>query len=77
MVQKPQYVADAWQDTLMILKNREDMATIEGLCNLYQKVKPTNWKVLSKVQADPQSNTKQAAVDFLKRFVRGNGSGST
>ena len=70
MVQKPQYVADAWKDTLVILKNK-DMATREGLCNLYQKVKPTNRKVLSMIEADPQSNSERAAVDFLKRYVRG------
>jgi len=71
MVQKPQYVADAWRETSMILKSNEEMATIEGLSNLYQKVKPTNRKVLSMIQADPQNNSEQAAVDFLKCFVRG------
>ena len=30
MVQKPQYVADAWRETSMILKGKEQMATIEG-----------------------------------------------
>jgi len=71
MVQKPQYVADAWRETLMILKGKEEVATIEGLSNLYQKVKPTNRKVLSMIEADPQNNSERAAVDFLKRFVRG------
>ena len=64
-------MADAWRETSMILKSNEEMATIEGLSNLYQKVKPTNRKVLSMIQADPQNNSEQAAVDFLKCFVRG------
>lgn len=54
----------------MILQGKEEMATIEGLSNLYQKVKPTNRKVLSMIEADPQNNSERAAVDFLKRFVR-------
>lgn len=40
VVQKLQYVADACGGTLMILKGKEEMATIEGLSTRYQKVKP-------------------------------------
>lgn len=50
VVQKPQYVTDAWGGTLMILKGKEEMATIEGLSTRYQKVKPTNRKVVSMIQ---------------------------
>ena len=53
------------------VKSEDEMATIEGLSNLYQNVKPTNRNVLSMIQADPQNNSERAAVDFLKRFVRG------
>ena len=58
MVRKPQYVADAWREILMTLKGKEQMATIEGLSYLHQKVKPTKRKVLSMIQADPQNNTE-------------------
>lgn len=40
VVQKPQYVADACGGMLMILKGKDEMATIEGLSTRYQKVKP-------------------------------------
>lgn len=58
MVQKSQYVSDAWQETSMLLKSKEEMATIEGLSNLYQEVKHTNQKVLCMIQADPQNNSE-------------------
>jgi len=41
------------------LKGKEQMATIEGLSYLHQKVKPTKRKVLSMIQADPQNNTER------------------
>lgn len=65
VVQKPQYVTDAWGGTLMILKGKEEMATIEGLSTRYQKVKPTNQKVVRMIQVDPQNNSERAAEDFL------------
>ena len=69
IVQKPQYVADAWREALMMLKsNGEGLC---DLCDLYQTVEPTNRKVLSMIRADPQNNSERAAVDFLKRLVRG------
>ena len=71
IVQKPQYVADAWREALMMLKSKDGMATIQGLCNMYQRIEPTNRKVLSMIRADPQNNSERAAVDFLNRFVRG------
>jgi len=72
IVQKPQYVADAWREALkMMVKSKDELATIEGLCDLYQTVAPTNRKVLSMLRADPQNNSERAALDFLKRFVRG------
>ena len=71
MIQKPQYMADAWREALMILNNKEKLTTIESLCHLYQTVETTNRKVLSMIQADPQSNSEGAAAEFLKHFVRG------
>jgi len=72
IVQKPQYVADAWREALkMMVKSKDEIATIEGLCNLYQTVAPTNRKVLSMVRTDPQNNSERAALDFLERFVKG------
>ena len=55
----------------MVLKIKEEMATIDGLSNLYQQVKPTNWKVLSTIQANPQTKSERAAVQFLKHYARG------
>ena len=42
----------------MVLKSKEEMATIEGLSDLYEQVKPTNRKVLSMIQAVPQTNSE-------------------
>ena len=71
MIQKPQYVADMWPEALMILNSKEKLITIESLCHLYQTGEPTNRKVQSMIQADPQNNSERAATEFLKRFVRG------
>ena len=71
MIQKPQYMADAWREALMILNGKEKLTKIESLCHLYQTVETTNRKVLSMIQADPQSNSERAAAEFLKHFVRG------
>ena len=70
-VQKPQYVADAWREALMMPKSKEEMATMKGLRDRYQTVEPTNREVLSMIRADPQNNSERAAVYFLKRLVRG------
>ena len=55
----------------MSLKRRKEVASIVGLCNIYKDLEPTNKKVLSMVQAVPQSNAERAAVDYLKCFIRG------
>lgn len=73
MVQKPQYVADCWRLPLRSLKGKKEFSTTEDLCNLYQRIKPTNRKVISMLKADPNNNSERAALDFLKRFVRGMG----
>ncbi|XP_068698741.1 uncharacterized protein [Montipora foliosa] len=71
MVQKPQYVADAWREALVMLKSKLELSTIEGLRNMYQELEPTNKKVLNMLQATPKNNAERASLDYLKRFVRG------
>ena len=69
MIQKPQYVADAWREALVILNSKEELTTIQSLCHLYQTVVP-NRKVQTTIQANPQNNLLRAATEFLKCFVR-------
>ena len=72
LIQKAQYVADSWRGILqVVIHQRKEALTVEGLCALYNLVEPTNRKVLQLVNATPESNSERAAVDFLKRYVRG------
>ena len=42
MIQKPQYVADAWREALVILNSKEELTKIQSLCHLYQTVVPNH-----------------------------------
>ena len=55
----------------MILKRKNEIFTIEELYSIYQVVQPTNKKVLRMITAHPGNNSEQAALDYLKRFVKG------
>ena len=72
IIQRAQYVADSWRNVLqVVIHRREEVSTVEGLCTLYNLVEPTNRKVLQLLNAAPNSNSERAAVDFLKRYIRG------
>lgn len=72
LIQKAQYVADSWRDVLhVVIHRREEASTVEGLCTLYNLVESTNRKVLQLLNATPNSTSERAAVDVLKRYIRG------
>ena len=40
ILQKPQYLADAWREAQTMLKSKEERTTIKGPCHLYQTLDP-------------------------------------
>ena len=71
IIQKAQYVADCWDDIFRGSLVKGKLSTLEGVCDVYESLEPTTRKVLGMVSAFPISNAEQAALDYLKRFIRG------
>jgi hypothetical protein len=44
---------------------------MEGIQQFYDMVKPTNKKVLQKLDANPLTDSERDAVKFLQRYLRG------
>ena len=70
IIQKAKYVIDAWR-LILQLHFKEKVPTISTLLEIYNKVEPTNKKVLALLKASPSNQAEQTSLDYLKRFVRG------
>ena len=69
IIQRAQYVADCWEG---IFKSELRMlASVDKLANLYDSLKPTTKKVLTMLNAVPDTNAQRSALEYRKRFLRG------
>ena len=66
IIQKAQYVADCWED--IFKQELRMLASVDKLATLYDSLKPTTKKVLTMLNAVPDTNAERSALEYLKRF---------
>ncbi len=71
LIQKPHIMLSTWQPILSELKMFESFQSFDKLEMLYDRMKPTNKKVLQLLQAQPNTDGERDALKFLQRYVRG------
>ena len=71
LIQRPRYVANAWQPIVQALKQHKEFKDLSSLAELYQAKVPTPKKVCKLFEAEPGNESeRQCFFDHLKRFVR-------
>jgi len=69
LLQKPQYIADCWKGIVFtLLPNFPDFAT---LSKRYELLIPSMSKILSCLEANPESDWKRDSLKFLKQYIMG------
>ena len=71
LIQKPYIMVCSWKKTISILRNHQDFQTIANVKMFYNKVKPTNKKIIKLLQADPQNDGERNAFKYLQQYIRG------
>ena len=69
LLQKPQYIADCWKDIVStLLPSFPDFA---ALSKRYELLIPSTSKILSCLEANPESDGERDSLKFLKRYIKG------
>ncbi|CAH3036081.1 unnamed protein product, partial [Pocillopora meandrina] len=69
LLQKPQYIADCWKDIVStLLPSFPDFAAIS---KRYELLIPSTSKILSCLEANPESDGERDGLKFLKRYIKG------
>ena len=67
LLQKPQYIADCWKDIVSTpLPSFPDFAAIS---KRYELLIPSTSKILSCLEANPESDGERDSLKFLKRYI--------
>lgn len=68
LLQKPQYIADSWKDIVStLLPSFPDFAAIS---KRYELLIPSTSKILSCLEANPESDGERDSLKFLKRYIK-------
>ena len=71
LVQKPYLMVSVWREVLSGMKTYEDFSSVCNIKKFYNKVQPTNRKVLQLLKAEPISDAERESYKFLQEYVRG------
>ena len=71
LIQKPHLMISSWESVITSLKAHPSFQSLAALDAFYDKLKPTNKKVLDSFVSLPSTDGEMAAFKFLQRFVRG------
>lgn len=72
LVQATKYISDSWKKPLEQLRNLKEFKSIDAIHQLYDKVRPTNKKVLELIkEAIPNTSADREALNYLRRYIRG------
>ncbi|KAK3700877.1 hypothetical protein QZH41_003040 [Actinostola sp. cb2023] len=71
LIQCPRYITDCWTRPCSTL--RKYFSTAGDIDQLYERVRPSNKKVLALLSSSPETNAQREALSFLERYVRGIG----
>ena len=69
LLQKPQYIADCWKDIVCTLL--PSFPDLTALSTRYELLIPSTSKLLSCLQANPESDGERDSLKFLKRYIKG------
>ena len=76
LIQKPHIMLSTWQPILSELKVFEPFRSVDHLEAFYERIKPTNRKVLQLLLAQPTTDGEHDALKFLQCYIRGLDSGN-
>jgi len=68
LYQKPHIMASCWADKFTVLKNH--FKNPEDLISLYDKLEPTNKKVIALIDGNPATEAERECLSFFKRYIR-------
>ena len=71
LIQKPHLMISSWESVITSLKAHPSFQSLAALGAFYDKLKPTNKKVLDSFVSLPSTDGERDAFKFLQRFVRG------
>lgn len=71
LIQKPHVMVATWQPIVQELKQYPQFQTIAGIQGFYDRINPTNKKVLNSLEAQPNTEAERDALKFLQRYIRG------
>lgn len=69
LLQKPQHIADCWKDIVSTLL--PSFPDISALSNRNELLIPSTSKILSCLEANPESDGERDSLKFLKRYIKG------
>ena len=69
LLQKPQYIADCWKEIVCTLL--PSFPDLTALSTRYELLIPSTSKLLSCLQANPESDGERDSLKFLKRYIKG------
>lgn len=69
LIQAPRYIIDSWSTPLTSL--RQEFSSTDLLLQAFERGQPTNKKVITLFDANPENNAQTDSLSFLKRYVRG------
>ena len=64
-------MAATWQPIVQELKQYPQFQTIAGFQGFYDRINPTNKKVLNLLEAQPNTEAERDALNLLQRYIRG------
>ena len=71
LLQKPRYIANAWNQELESLKGFPEFSHFQSLTLMYEEKKPTSKCVIKKlIVAEPKTGADHACLDHLKRYIK-------
>ena len=71
LIQKSHLMISSWEFVVTSLKAHPSFQSLAALDAFYDKLKPTNKKVLDSFVSLPSTDAERDAFKFLQRFVRG------
>ena len=71
LIQKPHLMISSWESVITSFKAHPSFQSLAALGAFYDKLKPTNKKVLDSFVSLPSTDGERDAFKFLQRFVRG------
>ena len=71
LIQKPHIMTACWKSLLSMVISDNSFCNKAFVAALYEKVIPTNRKLLNLLRAHPKDDSEREALSYLKRYIKG------